>query len=168
MRSVFAIAALVLTALPAGAVVIPWSASLAPENEVPPVMNSTASGAADGTIDTISGLLTWEITWSGLTGDATALHFHGPATSTQNADVVVNIGLISGLPSPSIGDTVISSPQVAELLSGLWYINVHTLANSGGEIRGQVIPFSVPVPATLPLLATAVGLLAWARVRRRA
>jgi hypothetical protein len=46
------------------------------------------------------------------------------------------------------------------LLSGLWYYNIHTTFDTGGEIRGQV----VPEPATMGLLACgAIGLL----IRRR-
>ena len=30
--------------------------------------------------------------------------------------------------------------QKLALLAGQWYLNVHTAANKGGEIRGQVLP----------------------------
>jgi hypothetical protein len=148
----------------AQAVVIHWTADLAPENVVPPVMTSSGSGSASGTVDTDSALLTWDISWAGLTGPAIGVHFHGQATPAQNAAVVVNVGAISGLTSPTIGDTVITAPQVAFLLAGLWYINVHTATNPDGEIRGQVA--AVPVPATLPLLLGAGLAIGWLARRR--
>jgi hypothetical protein len=148
----------------AQAAIVNWSATLAPENEVPPVMNSSGSGSASGTVDTNSGLLTWDISWADLTGPAVGAHFHAQATKAQNAPVVVTVGAISGLSSPTIGDTVITAPQVAFLLAGLWYINVHTATNPDGEIRGQVA--AVPVPATLPLLLGAGLAIGWLARRR--
>jgi hypothetical protein len=73
------------------------------------------------------------------------MHFHGPAPAGANAGVQVNIGLISGLTSPSIGNTIITALQGTDLLNGLWYINIHTGQFAGGEIRGQVLTGSVAV-----------------------
>jgi hypothetical protein len=163
-----ALFAAVLAILPASAqaAIVDWTAILAPGNEVPPVLSPGASGLATGTVDTASGLLSWTVIWDGLTGPAIGAHFHGPAPVTANAGVQVNIGNISGLTSPSIGSTVISAAQIDQLRATLWYVNVHTQQFPGGEIRGQVIPAAVPVPAGLPLLLTAG--VALAALRRRA
>ncbi len=93
------------------------------------------------------------------------MHFRGPAAPGVTAGVQVNIGNISGLNSPSNGAAVIMLPQVSELRNGLWYINVHTVLNAPGEIRGQVD--AVPVPAALPLMVASIGALAFAARRRR-
>lgn len=169
MKRLASILAFTVMASSADAALIPWTATLAPENEVPPVTGSSGFGAASGTIESDSGLLTWSVEWTDLTGEATGAHFHGPATTSANAGVVVDIGAISGLSSPSAGSTTISDVQVSDLLAELWYINIHTQANPGGEIRGQVIPEAVPVPApaTLPLLFGGVLLLTSLRVLRR-
>ena len=56
--------------------------------ETPP--NTTkGKGHGTATYDDQSNNLTWSITWSGLTGDATAAHFHGPAEAGKNAGVAV-------------------------------------------------------------------------------
>ena len=44
--------------------------------------------------------------------------------------------------SPIEGETRISPEQSGQLASGQWYVNVHTAANPGGEIRGQLRPRS--------------------------
>jgi hypothetical protein len=40
--------------------------------------------------------------------------------------------------SPFEGSATLNDAQANELLAGKWYVNVHTEANKGGEIRGQV------------------------------
>jgi hypothetical protein len=100
---------------------------------------SPATGSATMTFDDQSSLLTWNITWGPLEGDITVAHFHGPAPPGQNAGIQVNWGEISGLVSPSIGEATLSSTQAADLLAELYYINIHSSVDPGGEIRGQVL-----------------------------
>lgn len=104
-------------------------------SEVPPVMGS-ASGTMQAKLDTQSNVLTWTIAYSGLTGPATAGHFHGPAQAGQNAGVA--LPLAGSLASPIRGSATLSAAQLADVMSGKWYINLHTAANPGGEIRGQL------------------------------
>ena len=119
---------------------VKWSAKLdqAQEGDFKTKVDA-ATGTASGTLDTMTGAMTWEVTWSGLSGDAAAMHFHGPAPAGKNADVQVDIGSISGLKSPSKGTDKITADQVKQVTDGMWYVNVHTAANPKGEIRGQVL-----------------------------
>ena len=148
----------------AGAAIIHMEATLSGDQEVPPT-TSTGTGFATVTLDDVSNLLSWDVSWSGLTGPAIAMHFHGPALFFQNAPPVVDIGAISGLTSPSIGSTTITASQASELLEGLWYINIHTSDFPPGEIRGQVNV--IPIPAAVWLFGTGLlGLVALARRRK--
>ncbi len=123
---------------------------------------SIGTGSATMTYDNVSGMFSWNIAWSGLSGTETGMHFHGPAGPNVAAGVQVDFGSISGISSPSIGSTVISALQGSDLLAGLWYINIHTTAVPSGEIRGQVNV--VPIPAAVWLLFSAVaGLGFWRR-----
>jgi hypothetical protein len=104
-----------------------------------PALEVPAAGAAHVAFDPDTRQLSWQLAWEGLTGEATMIHFHGPAPVGANAGPVVDIGAISGLGSPSAGSTVLSEEQASDLLAGLWYINIHTAENGPGEIRGQVL-----------------------------
>ena len=105
------------------------------KSEVPP-NTSAGTGTADVDYDAASKKLTWKLTYSGLSGPATAAHFHGPAEAGKNAGVKVPIP--NATSSPAEGSAILTDEQAADLTAGKYYINVHTAANPGGEIRGQV------------------------------
>jgi hypothetical protein len=110
-------------------------ATLDGKSEVPPNA-STGSGTADIDYDAATKKLTWKLTYSGLSGPATAAHFHGPAEAGKNAGVAVAIP--NAGTSPVEGSATLTDAQAADLTAGKYYINVHTAANPGGEIRGMV------------------------------
>jgi hypothetical protein len=124
-------------AIPAYAADYTCSVSLDGSQEVPSV-STDGTGSAAMTFNSSSNELTWSISFSGLSGPATMAHFHGPALGGSNAGVLVNIGEISGLDSPMNGSAVLTAEQATALVDGKMYINIHTAANGGGEIRGQV------------------------------
>ncbi len=105
------------------------------KSEVPP-NTSAGTGTADVDYDAASKKLTWKLTYSGLSGPATGAHFHGPAEAGKNAGVKVAIP--NATSSPAEGSATLTDEQAADLTAGKYYINVHTAANPGGEIRGQV------------------------------
>lgn len=127
--------------------------------EVLPVVTP---GFGDGVVDYDSdtNMLSWTITYSGLIGSPTVSHFHGAAPPGVNAGVQVDIAVLSGgIASPMIGSTVITELQEADLLAGLWYVNIHSTFRPGGEIRGQVVP--------APGVTSILGLGALVALRRR-
>ena len=111
-------------------------ATLDGKSEVPP-NTSAAKGSADLEWDAATKKLSWKITYSGLSGPATAAHFHGPAAAGANAGVAVAIP--NATSSPVEGSATLTDAQAADLAGGKYYINIHTAANPGGEIRGQVM-----------------------------
>lgn len=154
--------------LGAQAATLSWSAAMTQDQEVPtPVLVPGVSGIALGTIDTVSGLLDWDISWSGLSGAPVGLHFHANALPGATAPVVIDVGDLSGLDTPSIGSTTIPFAQIASFLDGLYYVNLHTALNPTGEIRGQVTVSPVPLPAAAPLSLAALSLLGGLGVARR-
>jgi hypothetical protein len=118
----------------ANAEMVAYKAELKGSQEVP-ATDSKGTGTAAVTYDTATKLLKWKVTYSGLSGPATAAHIHGPAEPGKNAGVSI------GFPkpeSPIEGSATLTDAQAADLAAGKFYVNVHTAANKGGEIRGQL------------------------------
>jgi len=129
-----ALAACLAAVSPVLAETVTLKATLAAATEVPP-NDSAATGSVTVTFDTASKKATWQGTYAGLSGAATAGHFHGPADPGKNAGVAVPITAGS---SPFQGSADLTDAQAADLMAGKWYVNVHTEAHKGGEIRGQI------------------------------
>ncbi len=120
----------------ASAAMVDFHATLTGQSEVPP---TTTSGSGDvlATLDTKTRKLSYTMTYMGLSGPATAAHFHGPAAAGANAGVVVPIG--NNPASPISASATLTDAQIKDLEAGRWYANIHTEANKGGEIRGQLM-----------------------------
>ena len=113
-----------------------FSGAMNAASEVPPNM-TRGSGMAEAWLDKGTNVLKYKITYTGLSGPATMAHFHGPAVAGANAGVVVPF---QSAASPIEGQATLTPAQAADLMAGKWYANVHTAANPGGEIRGQMLP----------------------------
>ncbi len=118
----------------ASATSVRLAATLAGAQEVPPVSTS-ATGRVEATFDRNTSKLAYTVEYTGLSGPARAGHFHGPAAPGQNAGVVVPFPSAA---NPVRGEATLTPAQAADLLAGRWYVNLHTAAHPGGEIRGQL------------------------------
>lgn len=106
---------------------------------------SNGIGQAQISFDAPTNTISWVLTYENLTSQATLAHFHGPARETGTAGVEVEL---AGAPFQSglAGSAIITSEQIADLEAGLWYVNIHTMNNPAGELRGQIIAQQPPVP----------------------
>ena len=134
--SLLATAFTVASLTTASAATIEFKATMSSKQEVPPT-TSNGSGDVLATLDTKTKQLNYTMTYMGLTGPATAAHFHGPAAAGANAGVVVPIGMPPA--NPATGTVTLTDAQIKDLEAGKWYANVHTAQNKGGEIRGQMM-----------------------------
>ena len=105
-------------------------------------VSSSATGTIDASYNKLTKTLTYKISFSGLTGNATAAHIHGIAESGVTTGVVQSF---SGFPAATAG-TYSGSLYFdgvklieSELIDRRYYVNIHTASNPGGEIRGQLI-----------------------------
>lgn len=115
-----------------------FTGDLSAAQEVPP-NGSTATGFGRVTLNPEETEIRVSVVWLGLSGNATAGHIHDPAAAGVNGPVIFNLN-----PGATTQGSVlavnfpVTPQQVADLKAGLWYFNIHTAANPGGEIRGQI------------------------------
>lgn len=120
---------------------MPMTAVLSGSNERPNPVTSDGTGFAQARLvkDGIFVLVTYQ----GLTGPATRAHIHGPATTSESAGVMVDLAPIHVGPFGSSGMfkgfVPLTPEQQSVVLNGMSYINIHTVANGPGEIRGQLV-----------------------------
>jgi hypothetical protein len=124
------------------ATAVPFTALLSGLLERPTPLTNNASGTAFFSLE--GDTLAFSISYSNLSGTATAAHIHGPATSSQSMGIQVDLAPYNGgafSTSGTLAGTVVLTPaQRTMLLNGQAYVNVHTMAHQGGEIRGQIAP----------------------------
>ncbi|HET6409184.1 MAG TPA: CHRD domain-containing protein [Chthoniobacteraceae bacterium] len=188
LTKIAAIAAFIASALSANAAIINLDLlgkagpGLLPGNENFTINGVPGSGGEVGAgifFNDVTLSLTINIAWgsangfTNLTGNAIDGHIHGPTLSGGTASFLQNASVAIGFPAlpggtwnPSAsggsfsGSVTLNSTQATQLLEGKFYINIHTSANSGGEIRGNI----VPEPTSLVLLS--LGVVAMARRHR--
>jgi len=103
--------------------------------------------------------LFYDITYTNLSSPAFLAHIHGPASPTTSAGVLVGFPNPSGTSGNLSGSLVLSPQELAFILSGQTYLNIHTTSNGGGEIRGQIWPLQFRVvmdgAGEIPAVSTA-------------
>jgi len=91
----------------------------------------TATITRNGT----SGVIAWRLTFSKLTGRATAAHIHSGVRGKAGPVIVP---LCSPCRSGARGRATVDASVLDALEAGRAYVNVHTKKNPLGEIRGQI------------------------------
>jgi len=131
-----AAAVLLACASPGRSQDVRMSANLDGKRQVPPV-ETAGSATATVLFDKDTRTVTWDIYYTGLSGEPTAAHFHGPASSGAAAGVQVDLAP-EGFSDPLRGSAQLTAEQADQLLAEDWYVNFHTAAHPDGEIRGQI------------------------------
>lgn len=149
--------ALMASAVQAQAQVYTWKANLGGSQEAPPVAATAAGGRATVTYDSSTRTGTYSIDVYNLPTGVTASHIHVGDVGVSGP-VVINFTVVAGTSndfriSGTFKDTdVVARPAQGvntwddvrdAMLLGIAYVNVHSQANGGGEIRGQLVLDSV-------------------------
>jgi hypothetical protein len=187
----FGVAVALACASAAHAATAVYSATLSGAAESPPNA-STGTGTATVTIDDVANTMLVEVTFSGLTGTTTASHIHAPTAVplTGTAGVATQTPTFSGFPLGVTSGTYSNlfdlltastynasfvtanggsaagaeSALLSALASGKAYLNIHTSAFGGGEIRGFLV--AVPEPASWAMMLLGFGAIGFAMRRR--
>lgn len=172
---------------------ITFTATLNGANEAPPVA-SPATGTSSVIIDTVANTMKIQIAFGDLLGTTSAAHIHccTAVAGSGTAGVATQVPSFSGFPlgvtsgtydhtfdmtlassyNPAFVTASGGTPAsaFAALLGGMndgkTYVNIHTSAFLGGEIRGFLQ--SVPEPSTLTLLGVGLAGLAFRKRKRPA
>lgn len=134
--SLFFVVALVI-ALPTAARAESFFAYLTPAQEVPPV-SSSATGYARIFVNESTLTMSYTVVFSGLSASQTGAHIHAPAAIGANAGIAIAFPSPGGTSGTITGSTTITAAQLSQLRQNLGYVNVHSAAFPGGEIRGQL------------------------------
>lgn len=135
--------------------IVTFKATMSGANEVP-ANASAGTGSFTATLDTVTNLFIYDLTFAGLSANVNNGHIHGPAAVGVNAGTTINFntfpGATFGFGNPSgaghgaltlnaataITATINGDSLKKLLFAGLTYVNIHTTAIPGGEIRGQI------------------------------
>lgn len=120
-----------------------YTATMNGANEVGP---KAVAGTGNATVVKNGATYTYTITYTGMTGNLTGAHIHGPAAAGVNASVIVPFDITGAGTSGTLTGTFTGTNNVnitpdsldKLMTSGNAYVNLHTAANGGGEIRGQL------------------------------
>ena len=128
---------------------------------------SPATGTASGTYNAATNTLNINAVATGFLNPRTGAHIHGPAPPGANAGIIFDLGFAGAGGNYNNVNTVwvMSAAEEIDFLGGLHYVNIHTSADPGGAIRGQLNP--VPEPASMLALAAGSALLLRRRKRLR-
>lgn len=143
---------------PAFAQILNFTSPMDGLQEVPPV-TTPGSGFATVTLNTITGQVEVSGTFSNLLQPVTAAHIHGLAPAGVNAGVIITLDLTGTTSGTISGGGTLTPAQIQGMIEHRTYINVHTSAFPGGEIRGQIIP----APGALAVLGMGAAFM----IRRR-
>jgi len=183
-KVLFAAALVALSITAAQAAPITYTAVLSGLNEIPSV-TTTGTGSATITYDPVTHLLGLDINFANLVSPTTASHIHCcTAQPGNNAGVATTTPTFAGFPLGVMSGTYVNTLDLtlassynpafvnnvaggslvmaeALLTAGLGnnmsYLNIHTVLNPTGEIRGQIQAVNVPdTTATIALLAIGV------------
>jgi len=107
-----------------------------------PVKISPATGTVDVYYNKVTKMLNFTLRWNNLSDIPTGAHIHG--TALRNANTGIKFDFFDQIPKTTSGtfssEVMVDGTKINEtdLLNGLYYFNVHTKNNPGGEIRGQI------------------------------
>ena len=113
---------------------VAFVATLTGAEEVPAV-TTTATGTFEGTFNKVTKILTYTVTYAGIT--PTGWHIHKGAKGATGG-VIFNFGTTFSTPFKE-KTAALTADQETDLMAGSYYVNLHSVKSASGEIRGQLM-----------------------------
>jgi hypothetical protein len=129
------IAGALLAVTAASGEILHFRATLAPSSEAP-ANQRRGGGLAELTLDTESKMLSWKVTYSGLSGPLIGAHFKAPPEPGLAAGATMDLS--PPLTNPVVSSARLNDIQIGDLRAGLWSVNLMTAKNPHGEIQGDL------------------------------
>lgn len=153
---------------------------LHPLNEIiPGLSNGSGNEVGSGIFfDSLTRILSLNLAYGSafgftdLTSPAFSWLLHGPAPLDETAPVIFDLRPLHTFAVDHAqgghidGTLTLNATQEADLLAGLYYINIYTPENIGGELRGQLVVVPEPNAMTL-FLGLGASVLLWRFVGSR-
>lgn len=157
---------LALSATTFAAPIYTFTANINGPSEVPPT-TSPAFGTGLFTYDVATDDFSWNILYTDilLSGPETGAHIHQEAPASNVGPIIIPLALGSSK-TGTVKLGSVAGASLASLVTNEWYVNIHTAANPGGEIRGQIVGVIVPEPSAI-VAALALGGVGLVALRRR-
>ena len=112
------------------------NASGAQEN---PPTGSSGTGTLTGTYNASTNVWQYNINWSGLSGTATAVQVHGPASIGVTGALMFGLSVTTpGVSGSATGNVTLTAQQETDFLAGKCYYTILSTTHAAGEIRGQI------------------------------
>jgi hypothetical protein len=139
---------------------ITYTATLTGAGERPTPITTSATGTWTGVLDPSTNIMTYTLNYTGLSANGTGAHIHAQADANTSTNVVLNFATFTGattaftngntsgtatgsvnMSGPAIptGFTISGDSLRKAMDAGMAYVNVHSTAHTGGEIRGQIV-----------------------------
>ena len=117
---------------------VEFSAALDGSQETP-ANSVSATGTCEATYDTVTNILTYTLTWTGLTDAPAAMHFHKADIGVPGGVEIPITGFAASATGTLSSTATVEQEDESDLLEEKFYVNIHTALYPAGEIRGQML-----------------------------
>lgn len=108
--------------------------------QVSPAVSSNATATLTGNYNSVTNIMQYNVTWTGLAVTADSVSLYGPADAGANGSFVGTLTITTpGVNGTASGSAQLTEEEEADLLANKWYYAIQNATYMNGEIRGQIL-----------------------------